>query len=1072
MDSLSRSSVLELFDEIIEWKRRSKNDCFNWTPEHLSAVRRYASKSSLNSDSTQLAAAEFLSDTEDTAMLACFTQHLQKFFMVQRLIDEHSSTLIRRNELIAAFIDFLLQLLHHETPVFLLAFEDRIRSLDKELRFLVAVLGDTIMLYCECGAHEQLLPQGLAAEFEAVADEAGKLVHSLFFSVDPFVFEPTCEMFDALLENIGLLKFSITISSVLLPPAFIETETNAAPKKTAATTVDSIFIVDSLVRDLDNILNQDRSLIVDVKGQIKTLKQELILSSSLLKDIKVPPYSEIEGSIEADVRARDVAYEAEFLITSFLVGDAPLWYICIRLPHVIHMIKLIGTALQEIKNDYHDTGEAFAKSFGARVSLEGKRSSDFDDVAVGFDDNATDILDQLVGGRKQLQIISIHGMPGVGKTTFAHKLYNHPLVCHSFSTCSWSVVSQTYHRRSLLIDILIGLSIELDQNRILNMDEESLVERIYKNLKGRRYLVVMDDIWDSNLWYDVRRCFPDDANGSRILFTTRNRDLAPPNSLIHQLPFLSEKQCWELLEKKVFHNKPCPQHLVGIGKEIAANCCGLPLAVVVIAGILSTMDKEENAWKQVGENVASYISSSGNGFTMQVLEFSYKHLPEHLKPCFLYFGVFPEDKEIQSRKLMRLWIAEGFIRKDEKNNNAEDAAEEYLMELIDRSLVIVSEKRSYGGVKSCVVHDLLRELCLKKAEEENFLRLVVDDHYSVYEKGQRVVSLGSSIVPFGQHLRSFHGNLPESPIYVANMALLRVLGFNKLINPGRDLIGMEFLVQLRYLEITDLPESIGSLVNLECLIVITSQEIVIHSVVLKMTRLRYLHLTDQASYAEDCDISRSNNIQSLGRVMVTHLEDEEMLKCSPHLRKLRCVCRPLLYAEEDKISYRYPNLLFFSQLESLHMSGFYDYGPRVAKISFPATIRKLTITRLCLPWKMMSAIGGLPNLVVLKLRCDAFVGAKWKTKDGEFPQLRFLKMYKLDLRKWNVESSEHFPRLQRLVLFDCYNLEEVPSETGDIGTLQFIELRGWCLKTLVDSAVKIEEEQHEMGNEELRVLFA
>ncbi|KAL8045000.1 hypothetical protein ABFX02_08G083100 [Erythranthe guttata] len=1054
--SSSRDTLLQLFDEVIEWKKTSQNDCFNWTPNHLSAVRRYVSKTriTVTSDLTLLPSAELLKTSKDPKMVAYFTQELRTFFTVPMLGQLfHEDTTLRKNELIAAFINFLLQLLYHKTD-FVLAFEDRIRRLEKELRFLVAVLGDTIL---PCDDHEHV--RNLLAEIEAVADEAGTLLHSFFFSVDP-VFQLLDEALDVFLKNTDSLKFSITVFLVLPPVEAIKT-----PK---AATVDSIFIADSLLYDLDHLLKyQDNNQIIDVKGQIGTLHQELTLSLSLLKELKVPPHLEMEELKEADVRVRDVAYEAEFLIGSFLAGDAPLWYFSIRLPHVIHKIKLIGTELQEIKNNGEANLGGVTKNFGAQLSLEAKRSPDFDDVAVGFDDNAAYILEQLVGGSEQLQITSIFGMPGLGKTTFAMKLFAHPLVYCRFDKCSWSVVSQTYHRRGLLTDILIGLSIEIDQNRILNMDEESLVEQIYKTLKGRRYLIVMDDIWDSNAWYDVRRCFPDDGNGSRILFTTRNRDVGPPGSIIHELPFLSDEQCWELLEKTVFGNKPCPSNLQGIAKEIAANCCGLPLVVVVISGILSTMEKEVDAWKEVGKNVASYISLGGNNFTMQILEFSYENLPERLKPCFLYLGVFPEDKEISFRNLTRLWIAEGFIDKHDKKNSAEDLAEEYLMELIDRSLVIVSERRPYGGVKYCIVHDLLRELCLRKGEEENFLGLVVEDDYSIYKRGQHVLSFGSLIAPFGQHVRSFHGKVPEPPFYVVSMTSLRVMGFNGSLNPSRDLFGIEFLFQLRYLVINDLPPSIGSLVNLEYLLVLTLGTRVITSEIMGMTKLRYVHITHHAKYHEDCgsNSSRTNNIQSLSNIMLYKPRDRKMLKRSPHIRKLKCECKP--WHGKNGV-YQYPDLRFLSQLESLSMTTY--FGPRRAEVNFPATVRKLTISRLGLPWEMMSAIGKMPNLEILRLRCGSFVGKKWETKEGEFQKLRFLVMYKLELDEWNVESSEHFPKLQRLVLFECYNLEEVPSEIGDIGTLQFIEIRGWCLKTLVESAVRIEEEQRDMGNEELRVV--
>ncbi|KAK1384117.1 hypothetical protein POM88_021852 [Heracleum sosnowskyi] len=74
---------------------------------------------------------------------------------------------------------------------------------------------------------------------------------------------------------------------------------------------------------------------------------------------------------------------------------------------------------------------------------------------------------------------------------------------------------------------------------------------------------------------------------------------------------------------------------------------------------------------------------------MDTLEFSYSHLPQHLKPCFLSFGAFPEDNDIPVRKLLWLWIAAGFIYQDSAKKTLEDAAEQYLMDLIRRSLVVV-----------------------------------------------------------------------------------------------------------------------------------------------------------------------------------------------------------------------------------------------------------------------------------------------------------------------------------------------------------------------------------------------
>ncbi|KAM7518092.1 hypothetical protein LguiB_017054 [Lonicera macranthoides] len=106
---------------------------------------------------------------------------------------------------------------------------------------------------------------------------------------------------------------------------------------------------------------------------------------------------------------------------------------------------------------------------------------------------------------------------------------------------------------------------------------------------------------------------------------------------------------------------------------------------------------------------------------MSVAQFcSYEELPPHLKPCFLYFGVFLEDFEFSTRQLIRLWIAGGFIEQD-KSRKLEDVAEEYMEDLVDRSLIMVAPGRCDGGVKSCFIHDLLHDLCISEGIKENFL---------------------------------------------------------------------------------------------------------------------------------------------------------------------------------------------------------------------------------------------------------------------------------------------------------------------------------------------------------------
>ncbi|KAL8502065.1 hypothetical protein ACS0TY_021256 [Phlomoides rotata] len=967
-------------------------------------------------------------------ILGIIKEQLMEMFEMPRLNSIHQTqNRINKFHLLQAFLTLLLQLLYHKTDLIVARF---LYKLEKELRFLLTILGDISWMMLD---KDPDLP-----DFEGVANQAGSFVHSLFFSYDPAFKKEKNERLAAVLNRTDLLKANLE-SYIMSKPAYTTPTTSI---------VDSILILDSLVHDLEDLLKPGDDQIADVKDQVNLLHHELRLSHSSINDMRSPQPSEVEELKDPLMRIGGIAHQAEYLITSFLVKDAPLWYVFNRLTDLNHRIQPVRTELQLITLKYSFGGLKLVEEL-----IQDKRNTEVNVVTVGFEDITIKTLDQLVGGSESLQIISILGMPGLGKTTLAKKLYNHPLVNYTFDKLSWCVVSQTYKRHDILANILIHINTELGNDKILEMEEMILVEHIYKTLKGRRYLIVLDDIWESNVLDGLLRCFPDDGNGSRLLFTSRNKDVAPPNSVIYKLPFLTDEQSWELLEKKAFGCGICPAGLQGIGKKIAARCCGLPLTVVVIAGVLLTMDEEESKWEEVGVNLASYTDNS----VRQILELSYKHLPDHLKPCFLYFGGFKEDEEISVGNLKRLWVAEGFIRK-EKDKSAENIAGEYLMELIDKSLVMIGKRRIDGrGAKSCVVHDLLHDLCMKKNKEESFLKYLNNDYSTIFEKGHRMRGNGdSTISSYCQHVRSFVGDYQSSSFNVRNMRLLRVLYF-KGYRSSCKTFGIEYLVNLRYLIIGNLPTWMDSLVNLEYLRLGRSSRYLLPSIV-KMKKLRYLcaYLID---YGEDWNKYQTNNLEYLSNFRIRNVKDEELLKCSPHLRKLKCtyVTKGIM----DKSAYPHFDLCFLTLLDSLSLFGFLgkrDFG-------FPSNIRKLELYGSGFPWEKMSIVGRLEFLEVLKLREEAFVGKRWDTRDDGFQKLRFLKLENIEFSEWNVTSSEHFPVLQQLILIKCKNLREIPGEIGEITTLELIEVNQPCLSSVVESAERIKEQQREMENEELRVVI-
>ncbi|XP_059638543.1 putative disease resistance RPP13-like protein 3 [Cornus florida] len=522
-------------------------------------------------------------------------------------------------------------------------------------------------------------------------------------------------------------------------------------------------------------------------------------------------------------------------------------------------IKSIKREVMEIyeKKKVHGIGEGIQQitSSSRGVSSITANPIAVEEGVLGLDEDIRTLMELLAGDHeKDLKYIPIVGMPGLGKTTLARKVYNNPFIVHYFHIRAWTYVSQVYQKRDILLSIINSACIHVFGN-IRNMSDEELGEHFYKALEGKRYLVVIDDLWSIEAWDVLKRYFPNDRNGSRIVFTTRLVNVAMAlQAKPHHLSFLNEDESWNLLRFKVFRKESCPIDLIEIGKEIAKKCGGLPLAIVVISGLLAKKDKTEEWWKHVSGSVGSYIISDSEQY-LDTLALSYNHLPQHLKPCFLYFGAFPEDYEIPVRQLISLGVAEGFIRQNEQKS-LEEVAGDYLMDLIDRSLTIVSKKRSDGGIKACRVHDLLRELCLRKAREDNFLtswheqssayrqcRLFIHDNRFVKGNFEPYEVCTRSYLSFGRSL--FDLSMIDDASFICQaFMLLRVLNLLsiKIFSIPK---ALETLVHLRYLALHVQGEGvmlkISNLWNLETIIINGSKGSLYLNGIRKMVNLRHVY---------------------------------------------------------------------------------------------------------------------------------------------------------------------------------------------------------------------------------------
>ncbi|KAF3659829.1 putative polygalacturonase QRT2-like [Capsicum annuum] len=244
---------------------------------------------------------------------------------------------------------------------------------------------------------------------------------------------------------------------------------------------------------------------------------------------------------------------------------------------------------------------------------------------------------------------------------------------------------------------------------------------LQKSLKRKRYLIVLDDIWSCEVWDGMRRCFPtEDFNaGSRTLLTTRNNEVAcyaDTENLSMQMGFMNKNESWDLFKSAAFSSEALPFEFESVGKQIAHEYHGLPLTIVVVAGLVKSK-REIDDWESVAKDVKSFVTNDPDKQCSRVLGLSYNHLTSDLKTCLLHFGIFPEDSDIPVKRLVGSWMAEGFLKLE---NDLEGEAEKCLQELVDRCLVLVCKKSLDGTkIRSCKVHDLIYDLCLREIQREN-----------------------------------------------------------------------------------------------------------------------------------------------------------------------------------------------------------------------------------------------------------------------------------------------------------------------------------------------------------------
>ncbi|KAK4710838.1 hypothetical protein R3W88_005351 [Solanum pinnatisectum] len=869
--------------------------------------------------------------------------------------------------------------------------------------------------------------------------------------------------------------------------------------------------VSYVVERLINLLQKKIAFLKNVQQGVEGMQDELVRMKCFLKDADMKQEDDEAATIRnwvSEIRA--VAYHAEDVIEIFIrqveFQERQCFFIkCVFYPKKLYCLYKVGkeiesiqTRILQISNSLERYGirhrQGLRDGEGSSTTREKmrelRRSSPLvaNKDAVGLEKHVSSVVSILLKEDKQLRVASIVGMGGVGKTTLAKEVYNRTQIRDKFDTRAWLYVSQDYKPMKIIKELILQLANpEEDKVKIVDtmdkLSEAGLEEMLQRRLKDTCYLIVLDDIWTTEACDLIVRSFPDNDKSSRLLLTSRRKEVAlhaDPHATPYKLEVLSEEESWELFIQKVFaEDRECPQDLVDVGKEILEKCDGLPLAITVIGGLLAGKKKQRSEWQRVQRNLDLHLVRSQTYGVSAILALSYKDLPPHLKSCFLYLGLLQKGKDIPVRQLMHIWIAHGLIHQNGEQK-LEDIVEDYLDDLIGRNMLQVIQVRADDRVKSCRLHDLLRDFCIMQAKEEMFLEvdnpsisLSGSRHLVLYSPLERYEYLGNS-KSYIRSLLSFDSSaklVNLDCICTSSFKLLRVLYID---SPGLNVISDSIgkLCSLKYLgvgwktRIKKFPHSISRLQNLETIDMPMSRfySVKVPNVLWKLENLRHLlgYINSPSLLKIDLpknlqtlgsipvhqwmhheNLTRMTNLQKIGLLIESadNLDMDQLCDSLAELESLQSLCLELTNSLQISLVAGLPKL---SHVVKLKLKGDLASIP-VHPCLFPPNLCQLTLVNSKLHSDSIQVLEKLTNLSVLKLvkafdRYDQPDDSITISENG-FRGLKFFRMDQLMSMREMKLGKGAMAGLKCLQIFKCYSLRRLPEELISLTNLEKLEIR-------------------------------
>ncbi|XP_077215801.1 putative disease resistance protein RGA3 [Tasmannia lanceolata] len=868
-------------------------------------------------------------------------------------------------------------------------------------------------------------------------------------------------------------------------------------------------LVDTIVGKLMDSVIQEITLLWGVDEEVENLSSTLSAIQAVLQDAEEQQVS--SNAVKVWLRKlKDLAYDADDVVDEFttevlrskLGGNIQtsnrkqvlsLCFSCftsnpVKFRHEIgHKIKEIRERLDKIGQDRHHfhlkQGDAGRQREIKRPSVTSSLINESN--VFGRDNDKEKIVKLLLdesassssSSSKHISVIPIVGIGGLGKTTLVQFLYNDKRVGDHFPVRGWVSVSEEFDMCRITKAIMESVT----KKRCDLNEFDPLQVSLKEELSGKRFLLVLDDVWHDNPndWQRLQSPFSFVAKGSRIIVTTQSSTVARIMGTIpdYNLGCLDEDDSWSLFRGRAFvvESSDVSPNLVAIGKEIVKKCNGLPLAIEALGGLLRS-NTDENKWKNILESEMWEISKMSNDI-IPILKFSYDHLPAYLKQCFVYCSLFPKDYEFDKDTLIQLWIAEGFIQSEKR---LEDIGSDYFDDLTWRSFF----KYSRGLYGSCYkMHDLNHDLAQSVSGDEYFRIKNSIDSSNIAAKVHR-----ASIWQCNEHSRifeSFRGSerlrtflLPPryetltkqvAHDFFLKLRCLRVLDLgDACVRDLPDSIGE--LKYLRYLDLSStpigtLPESIGSLYNLQTLkLCYCNQLSELPKSIGNLINLRHLAfkgckictplelgklislqtLTKFVARKESgCGIRELKNLTELrGAIHISNLENvidekeckEANLKEKEHLDELTLQWsnnNPRDVAVDEEVL---EGLQPHTNLKTLNIL---SYGG----VSFPRWLMNDNMMNLstvslfgCFNCQQLPPLGQLPFLKKFKINGmdglkhieGEYIGGSNKVIKG-FPSLEKLELVDMpNLEEWCRAREGDMPCLGTLKISNCPKLQRFP----------------------------------------------